>query len=70
MVRHSHSGSKTDLADTNVGAVRVDVGVVGKESAHVDSRSVSDGGAEVAFSNDVDSLAVLASDTQTDGLDA
>ena len=60
---------RTDLSDTNVGAVRVYVWIVSKQSAHVDSCNVGDRGAEVAFSNDMDSLAVLASDAQADGLD-
>lgn len=58
----------TNLADVDVRALRVNVGVVREEGARGDVRTTSDRRAEVTARDDVNRLAVLARDTEAKGL--
>lgn len=58
----------TNLAEVDVRALRINVGVVREEGARGDVRTTSDRRAEVTALDDMGRLAVLARDTEAKGL--
>lgn len=68
--RRNDNGSSRakHLPNIDVGAVRSNVGVIGEQSVQVRAGSVGNTLAEIALLNDVDNVAVLSRNSETDVL--